>query len=74
MHERYCQAYVLYGTVTTVCPQAVCPQLLFALNYCSPQLCLRYDYDYDWSYSGQQVYEGAGFGQFQQQMARDQRF
>jgi len=50
MHERYCQAYVLYGTVTTVCPQAVCPQLLFALNYCSPQLCLRYDYDYDDDY------------------------
>jgi hypothetical protein len=49
---------------------------LSALNCGSPQLCLRYDYDYDddCDYGGQQVYEGAGFGQFQQQMARDQRF
>ena len=37
-----------------VCPQAVRPQLLYALNYGSPQLCLRYDDDYnddcDYSY------------------------
>ena len=41
MHERYCQAYVLYGTVTTVCPQ-----LLFALKYCSPSTTVLLNYAY----------------------------
>ena len=33
-----------------VCPQAVRPQLLFALNYGSHQLCLHYDCDDDEDY------------------------